>query len=125
MAFYASVSCGLSIFCMTRYAKKIDNVGEYMALIVDIKVVPQSGKQLIKLDKNDRMVCYIKSPAERGLANRELLKYIAQLCKITQADVTIIGGSMSRTKRIKIDAALTYEQFLKVLGLTKQLTIFD
>ena len=95
-----------------------------MALILDIKVIPQSGKQLFKLDKNDRIVCYIKGAPERGLANREVIKLIAQLCKIPLADVTIIGGSTSRNKRIKIEASLTQDQLWKALGLVKQLTIF-
>ena len=96
-----------------------------MALIIDIKVVPQSGKQLFKLDKSDRIVCYIKSAPERGLANSEVIKLIAQLCKITLADVTIIGGGTSRNKRIKIEALLTQDQLRSALGLSKQLGIFD
>lgn len=95
-----------------------------MALIVDIKVIPQSGKQQFKLDKSDRIVCYIKSAPERGLANSEVIKLVAQHCKITLADVTIIGGSTSRNKRIKINAALTLDQLWAALGLSKQLGIF-
>ena len=92
---------------------------------IDIKVVPQSGRQLLKLDKNDRIVCYIKSAPERGLANNEVIKLIAQLCKIPLADVTIIGGATSRNKRIKINAPFTQEQLWNMLGLSKQLDIFS
>lgn len=96
-----------------------------MAIIIDIKVVPQSGRQLFKLDKNDRIVCYIKSAPERGLANGEVIKLIAQYCKIPLAGVTIIGGSTSRNKRIKIHTALTQDQVFAALGLSKQLGIFN
>jgi uncharacterized protein (TIGR00251 family) len=96
-----------------------------MAVILDIKVMPQSGKRLFKLDKNDRIVCYIKSAPERGLANAEVIKLIAQLCKITLADVTIIGGSTSRNKRIKIETVLSCDQVYEALGLSKQLALFD
>lgn len=96
-----------------------------MAVIIDIKVIPQSGKQFFKLDKNDRIVCYIKSAPERGLANAEAIKLVAQLCKITLADVTIIGGSTSRNKRIKINTILTHDQVLAALGLSRQLSVFD
>lgn len=95
-----------------------------MALIADIKVVPQSGKQFFKLDRQDRIICYLKSAPERGLANTELIKLVAQLCKIPMKDVTIIGGSTSRNKRLKIDAELTQEQLLQLLGCTKQLQLF-
>jgi uncharacterized protein YggU (UPF0235/DUF167 family) len=96
-----------------------------MPLIIDIKVIPQSGKQLFKFDKNDRIVCYIKNSPERGLANREVLQLIARLCKIPQSHVTLIAGSTSRAKRIKIDIDVTLATLYECLGLVKQLQIFS
>ena len=96
-----------------------------MPLIIDIKVIPQSGKQLFKFDNRDRVVCYIKSPPERGLANREVLQLIARLCKIPQSHVTLIAGSTSRAKRIKIENDITLDELYEVLGLVKQLQIFS
>ena len=95
-----------------------------MAYIIDIKVVPSSGKKQCKLDKSDRLVCYLKSPPERGLANAELIKFIAKSLKIPQGMVTIIGGKTSRNKRLRIDLDITYEQFLYALGIDKQLRLF-
>ncbi len=92
-----------------------------MSLIIDIKVVPRSGKSMCKLDKAGIVVCYLKSPPERGLANKELIKYIAKELNITQQQVAIIGGATSRRKRIAIDADITQEQLFAALGIEVQL----
>ena len=92
-----------------------------MSLIIDIKVVPRSGKSMCKKDKAGTFVCYLKSPPERGLANKELTKYIAKELNITQQQVTIIGGATSRKKRIRIDMNITQEQLFAALGIEVQL----
>ena len=91
-----------------------------MALIIAIKVVPNAGKQQCILDKSGHLKCYLKSLPEDGRANRELIKMLAQLCKIPQAEVSIIAGATSRTKKIKIMRELTREQLLHALGLEVQ-----
>ena len=92
-----------------------------MSLIIDIKVVPRSGKSMCKRDKAGTLVCYLKSPPERGLANKELIKYVAKELNITQQQVAIIGGTTSRRKRIRIDADITQEQLFAALGIEVQL----
>lgn len=96
-----------------------------MSVVFDIKVIPQSGKQLFKLDKNGSIVCYIKSSPERGQANAEIVKLIAQLCSVSQIDVAIIMGATSRKKRIKINTEHTYNQILSALGIIKQMNMFE
>lgn len=91
--------------------------------MVDVKVVPSSGKSLCKLDKNDAIVCYLKSPPERGQANNELIKYVAKALRIPQQQVSIIGGLTSRKKRMQIDAEITYDQLLFALGIEKQMNL--
>ncbi len=96
-----------------------------MALIIDIKVIPQSGKQLFKLDKSGRLTCYLKSAPERGLANKELIKLLAKSLKTSQADVEIIGGKTSRNKRIKVAKDIDKDTLLEQLGIQQQMNIFD
>ena len=95
-----------------------------MALTVEIKVVPRSGKQQIKLNKADQLVCYLKSPPERGLANKELIKLVAKALKIPQAAVSIVAGQASRKKLLKMDLDVTYEQLLDQLGIQRQMSLF-
>jgi uncharacterized protein len=90
-----------------------------MSLIVSIKVVPQSGKQEMAVDKSGTLKCYLKSAPEKGRANKELVRFFADSLKIPQAAIMIIAGDQVRTKKIKIDSALTLEQFLNCFGLQK------
>lgn len=95
-----------------------------MSLIIIVKVVPASGKDEWKVDAAGRIKAYLKSPPEKGRANQELVKKIAQALNITQQQVLIVSGLTDRTKRIKIDAVITHDQVLSALGLAKQYTIF-
>lgn len=94
-----------------------------MSFVIDIKVMPSSGKSLCKLNKAGILVCYLKSPAERGLANKELIKYIAKKLGITQQQVTIIAGTTSRKKRIAIDGDMSHDRLYAALGIEQQLCI--
>ncbi len=96
-----------------------------MALILNIKVVPGSGKQKWMLDKTGRLKGYLKSPPQKGLANKELIKLLAKALKIPQQDVTISAGATSRNKTIKIEGDLSVEQVLQLLGIEKQMSLFD
>ncbi len=95
-----------------------------MSLICEIKVVPSSGKSECKLDKNGMLKCYLKSPAENGKANKELIKMLAKGVGATQDEVSIVSGETSRNKRIRIDQNITFEQLLVKLGIERQMALF-
>lgn len=95
-----------------------------MSFAFEVKVVPNAKKHKWMLDKAGRLVCYIKSKAEKGAANRELLKETAEILGVPQSKVTLVLGFESRKKLIKIsDATLTYEQLLSLLGLEQQTSL--
>lgn len=96
----------------------------FMALILDIKVVPSSGRQNWSVDKSGQIKCFIKSPPEKGLANKELVKLIADSLDVTQSDVEIISGLTSRKKRVKINKNINIDQFLNIIGIDLQKNIF-
>ena len=95
-----------------------------MALRLEIKVVPSSGKLSFVLDKQQRLKCNLKAAAEDGQANYELIKFIAKACGVTQRDVAIVAGLISRNKVILITTLLSYDEFLEKVGLEKQVQIF-
>ncbi|MGE0009944.1 MAG: DUF167 domain-containing protein [Candidatus Babeliales bacterium] len=95
-----------------------------MALVIEITVVPASGRQAMLFDKLGRIKCYLKSAPEKGQANAELIKFIAKLLRCPQDDVEIISGEISRKKRLKIHLQLTYDQFKELMGLADQKKIF-
>jgi len=91
-----------------------------MVLIFDVKVVPSSGRNKWVINSAGKLKCYLKSPPEKGLANRELIKLIAKIAGVTKSDVEIISGATSRNKKIKVFAELTFDDFLAKLGLGRQ-----
>ncbi len=95
-----------------------------MALIIELHVKPASGKQAWGINKNGKISVSLKSPAQEGKANKELIKYIAQTLKIPQLDVEIISGLTSKSKRIKIHTAITLDQFLQACNLDAQASLF-
>jgi len=91
-----------------------------MALIVEIKVVPSSGRSGFVLDKSGMIKCFLKSPAQDGKANRELIKLVSHGLNIPQKNVYIVHGLTNRKKRLKIDKDMTEDEFFVCLGLVRQ-----
>lgn len=96
-----------------------------MTLIVEIKVVPSSGRNKWILDKSGTLKAYLKSPPAKGLANQELIKMIAKALKLPQNNVSVISGATMRTKRIKIEALVTLDDLHAALGIEKQLSLLN
>jgi uncharacterized protein (TIGR00251 family) len=94
-----------------------------MAVILEIKVVPQAGKQSITRDKTGTIKCHLKSPPEDGKANAELIKFLAKSLKIAQESIKILQGATSRKKVLKIDTLQTLDAVLHTLGIEVQTTI--
>lgn len=92
-------------------------------MIVEIKVVPQAGRQKWTLDSSGKIKCYLLSAPEKGLANHELVGLLAKALKLPQMSILIVSGHSSRNKRLDIKAKITREQLLEALGLAAQLTM--
>jgi uncharacterized protein (TIGR00251 family) len=103
--------------------KFIDEEGK-MAFIFDVKVFPSSGKIGWSIDKTGNLKCYLKSPAEQGKANGELIKSLSKALGIPQDMISIATGAQSRKKRIKIDVEMTYNRLLELLGIDWQMDMF-
>jgi uncharacterized protein YggU (UPF0235/DUF167 family) len=96
-----------------------------MSFIFVVKVVPGSATAKWGLGKDGILKCYLKSQPERGRANEELVKLIAKALKITQAEVAIIAGGISRKKTIKVSIDITFDQLLSFVGIERQKSLFD
>ena len=91
-----------------------------MALLLEIKVVPQSGRLAMIRDKGGFLKCYLKSPPEDGKANHELVKFLAKSLGINFDQIKIVQGATSRKKVLKIDIQLSLEALLQKLGIETQ-----
>ncbi len=87
-----------------------------MSLIIELKVMPQSGKLQIILDKSGMLKAFVKAAPQDGKANKELIELMADLVSVTKKSVEIISGLTSRKKRIVVDINMSYEQFLLKIG---------
>lgn len=96
-----------------------------MALTIEVKVVPHSGKQGFKLDTSGILKCYLKNPAQQGRANEELIMLLAKALRIPKKDIHIIVGATGQKKLIKIQTTVTHAQLLSVLGIEVQEKIFN
>lgn len=96
-----------------------------MTLIIQVKVVPSSGRSKWVIDKSGILKAYLKSPPQKGLANEELVKAIAKALRLPIAEVIIISGATSKLKRVKINASVSYEHILKAMGIEQQLDLFE
>lgn len=94
-----------------------------MPLVINVSVIPSSGQYRWKLDKSDRLVCYLKSVPENNKANIELCRGIAKAVSCAYEDVCIITGMTQRKKTIRIKADLTLEQFLDKVGIDRQTSL--
>jgi len=95
-----------------------------MASLFELKVIPSSGKQKATLDKSGTLKIYLKNPAEKGLANKELIKYIAKSLSIPQKDVLLVSGQTNRKKRMKIVGNYSFEILCAALGIELQKKLF-
>ena len=86
-----------------------------MAVLLEIKVFPQSGRQECQLDKAGGLRCYLKSSPEHGKANEELVKILAKTLSFPQAQFKIIRGATSRKKVIKIETVHDKTQIIQTL----------
>ncbi len=77
-----------------------------------------------KLEADDRLKCYLKSPPEKGKANRELLGLLAKALKLPVSACTILSGATSRLKRVRIDTQLSFNELLGLLGIERQMRLF-
>lgn len=88
-----------------------------MLLKLEIKVIPNAGKNCCMRDKNGQIKWYLTSAPEKGRANRELIKSIAKKLNIPQQSVDIIAGALARKKTVSIDVAYDMPTLLTLLGV--------
>ncbi len=70
-------------------------------MIISVKVHPNSGRE--EIIENDGVIhAYLKSAAEAGKANRELISLLAEKYGAHESDVRIVRGFSSRSKMIEI-----------------------
>lgn len=70
-------------------------------MIINIKVIPNAKKQNIKIESKGLKI-HLKSKAQKGEANEELINLLASYFNIPKSSISIVKGAYSRDKLIEI-----------------------
>jgi uncharacterized protein len=76
-------------------------------VILNIRVIPKAGKNLIKED-NGALKAYLTKVPQDRLANKQLIELLSAYLKVKKYQIRIIKGEKSRNKVIEIDDAVNF-----------------
>ncbi len=82
-------------------------------VILSLKAVPNSSKNMISGILDESLKVKIKAPAVEGAANKELVKFFSKLFKVAKSDIVFINGATSKRKLIKLPLNEKIENFIK------------
>jgi hypothetical protein len=72
-------------------------------VLLPVKVVPGASRTAVLGEWNGRVKVAIAAPPEKGKANKALARFLAQLLKVRQRDVTVAAGHASPIKIVRIE----------------------
>lgn len=70
--------------------------------VLNIRVIPRSGRNEVKADAAGTLRVYLTRPAEKGLANRQLIGVLAKYLGLKKYQLRIIRGESSRNKAVEV-----------------------
>jgi len=85
-------------------------------IIINVKAIPNSSKNVIAEVLEDQIKVKIKAPAVEGAANKELVKFFSKEFKVSKSDIEFIGGITSKRKRIKLPLNEKVDKLIKKKG---------
>lgn len=85
-----------------------------MAIFLSVKIIPKAAKSAIVGWENERLKIRIKALPEKGNANEELIRFLADFLEIAKSNLEIVSGKSSRNKRIKISQMTEIELINKI-----------
>lgn len=73
-------------------------------VLLDIEVQPGSSRQgIVGINKwRSKLTVAVKAEAQKGKANEALLHVLAKSLSLTKADLEIVSGQISRSKRVSV-----------------------
>ena len=71
-------------------------------MLIKVKVIPKSSQNII-IPENEIFKIKMTTAPEKGKANSQLIKLLAQHFKVSKSKIEIISGLTSRHKLVKIE----------------------
>ena len=86
-------------------------------VLLDIEVQPGSTRQgIIGVNKwRSKLTVAVKAEAQKGKANEAVLHVLAKSLSLAKADLEIVSGQISRSKRVSVKS-ITISDFLARLN---------
>lgn len=71
-------------------------------LVLKVKAFPKAGEKRIAGVRNGELVVRLQAPAQKGLANKELVKFLAKSLGVSGSQIRILSGETSRHKLLSL-----------------------
>lgn len=84
-------------------------------ILIPVKVIPKSREEKIAGWENGSLKIKVRSPPEKGVANKAIVRLLAELLSIPQKNIFLIKGKASRYKILLIKE-IEYKNFLAKIG---------
>jgi uncharacterized protein (TIGR00251 family) len=84
--------------------------------VLALKVIPRAGRTALAGTRGDAILVRLAAAPVDGVANDALLAFLADILDVPKARLTLIAGSHSRSKRVKV-TGVTAEAVRSRLGL--------
>lgn len=91
------------------------STGFFVMVVLEVKVIPNSGRSDLEVSESNQIKIYIKSTPEKGKANQELIKLLSKKLDLSPYNFSIISGMTTRNKLVKIATKLTKEEVIERL----------
>lgn len=73
-------------------------------ILLRVRAVPNSSINKIAEVQDEALRIKIKAPAVEGAANKELVKFLSKLLKVSKSSIEILKGETSKVKIIRINS---------------------
>ncbi|HVQ56043.1 MAG TPA: DUF167 domain-containing protein [Pyrinomonadaceae bacterium] len=73
-----------------------------VSITFSVRVIPRSPKAEIVGEYDGALKIKLKSPPVDGAANNELIRFLSKLLEVPKANIEIVAGETTRSKRIRV-----------------------
>ena len=77
--------------------------------IISVRVIPRSSSTEVVGEHEGALKIKLKSPPVDGAANEELIRFLSKNLDVRKADIEIVSGQTSRTKRVRVKGISEHE----------------
>ena len=94
-----------------------------IASFLEVKVIARAKKGGLVGLEGTRLKVKVHSPREKGKANEELIRLLADFLKIPPSHISIVKGGVATIKLLHIQGIEEKELFKKLQGLNAELPL--